>query len=1541
MIRPRNLASGDCHPPFTTSVLLLFATIHLPLTVQCAEPLEVLAMIPANYPHRTLEHPFLHLPVMESLAPLRFTLMEEQPDIDNYHAIDGQSLYSQNDANIEPARKLFRQAMLDAVQARQYDGIWLFGSSWRFSAEVRAALRAARAAGVPVLAWNADAATLAGLGLELPQSRLSSLPVDRGDQLRPGLANWSFEEVTEGAGEYDDEIIPVGTSVESAHEQESRIGSAEGFEGERSFKVFFPGGRNGTFATIGALDVPEDLNLHYVPVTITGHVKGRGASYLFLRDLDTGREAGRVGSLPQSPDQWRQFSFTSRLPKSKDNSLGLSVRLYSRGTIHLDAIRVTSAEILRKRAADLAPVRERFGGEIPRWERAQHVLLGDDYPDHARTAIPGLVNNAAVGMTPLVFSSFQGDVALAAFNGQGGRVVAANPGGVPLLRDGHESQDAWYWYRTLCWLSGKQTPKPRPGTRHEELLELNISTVPEFAIPGEEVTISVHPPAEMNTKGARLTVAVRDMRGRLLDEMVSKLGEPPPWKIGWRVPDIGPQGTIFRVHATVSVDDATIAQATATLNTQRKYDPRESIYYGTWLNRTSSSALVMRWLKRFYDGAGINSVTVRDTATLERYGWLGQFEAGNGGIDMQFGFPAGREDFIKRWHDEREMLYTQSSAFNLISWGEEPGFGKAFGTTWHWDGDPPAECVRWFRLYLRETYGQIEVLNRAWRADFIDFKQVPFSKDYMGKTVPLRELKEGIEMLDFKSYRIELDLTKDKQLPYLARHHDTRRFFYWYFDQIVATLTKDALQRYPWTQHFCSQPNVFDPRTPTPGGYNHPFYPKENVLYACMRHRARGHNNPLGRLEWYFVDDPAIQHTLQQSMAVGASYFVAWYAMPLQFHGDLTNTQGGARMNRILADLRKNAEGPYLQNYYDPAGPVGIMGNASPFHGTDTFGVAFPGFLNLVPCVLQTGQMPREIIPERLNDPNLRVLFLADRMVSDETLTQLHSFVQRGGTLITLPGAAAWDDHGIPVGAYMSPQLVNLTGVNPRYGKQTAQKMAWRQQAPIAPDFTPVEGTLLRLKIPETSYERLDIIADDVKVCAAYPDGTPAVTSRLVGNGRVIHLNTECGGNVGSKSWHHGSVPHRYAFTRIFQAIFAHARLGEPLPRLVNGRTDLGPHQVLWQRTSNATGDVSYVHAYIDPRAGSLDARILLPKDVRLRNLLTGEEISKSKDSSAPLHFDFLQFHLIALRSADPTDMSLTVAGSGRRKTIGVVLRGKHGAPWAGQRPVRLSFFRPDGTEHENLRRWISVTGQAKITHIAALDDADGRWIVEAFEPISRLRTRAELKVSRQRQPAQGVQAGLAGGPPEETAELLRQLTSLYEEANSRPRLSYYLHMRHDSRQSIMRRLERINWLDAHGEILNALRKGETFILTGEDMGIFPGTPHPTHYLYDNHAVECIQTLLNAADQVSVPEKWPSTLVCRFGEGRLLLDRTSIDETFPPGQEFQLGFPHRASQMGEWINRWRNKLNTPGFNDTLEPHNRVKLKSWLAGEAPALNSGSP
>jgi len=1462
------------------------------------------------------------LMALESLAPLRFELISTGYDANVVmHVIDGNSLFSNGqNKSWDQAREDMRRARLDAIRSERYAVLAVFGAG--FDDETLAALGDARRSGRPFLAWSPDRGLLQALGAPC-RGPTEAAPADPSPTV-VAFANWDFETTATAGGVWAAQCspqLPAGTAITALWEKDSRLELADrGHSGQHSLQLHFPGGQNGLVVRLGVLDLPADVDLHEVTVALKGWVAGSGSAAIRLVDLNSGREAGRLGTVAANSEPWQEFAVTGRLPQAVGNRLGLEAWMTSRGTLLFDDIRMTSVETLRTRAADMSALKATFGGSLPRWEQEEFHELS--LPPLDWRALPGLLSTERNGWRPLIYSSWRDEVAAGGLDeGDAGRLLCLGAGRSPLLRKNAETSDALAWYRILGQLAGLETPPPPPvpGTQAPPT-GLTITTEPEFTVPGHEVAITVAWPSPRTAaEGERLALELRDRSGRLLDRFEAA-AESSPWRVAWRVPDTGPLGAYFRVRAELRNRAGVSAEATRSLYTARPFDPRERLIYATWSTVGAESDFVARAVKRLFEHAGIDTLTSRSGLDPERLGWFAQPEAGNGGVDTQFGWPTDSFEEIPQ-RMSAAFPYARSSACQMVSWGEEPGFGPAFGAAYWWEeGQAPASAVAWFRKYVRDLYNHdLVALNHAWQTDCASFDDVPFLKANThgrGGTAP--SLADGFRMIDKADPSVILEGAPERALPFIGKYLDTGGFFTWHFDGVVQAMIRDARQRYPWTGHFLSQPNAFSPVTPVAGAYNHPFYPKEGPLYALLKSQSHGHDNPMARLDWYFVDDPALQaNTLQQQLALETFLYNAWYDFPLQFNADLTDTQGGARMSRRLAQLRERAEGPYLQRHAETDGAVGILGV-----GGDLFGLTFLSGSYLMPTVLQNGFMPRHVRPEQIADPALKVLFFGEKTPTAATLAALERFVRRGGTLVLLSGAGAWNEHGVPQGAYSPPALVALSGVARRYGLRPKAAVTWAAGAPIRPDAAEFDS----------EYEVVEPVAPDVVVCGAYPDHVPAVTWRRAGDGRVIQVNCALGRPPGSGAWDHGNVPEHYRYASLLRAIFAESGVAAPLPRFVHTKTDDGPFQLLWLRTYNATRDITYLAAFLDSRAERLDARLLVPPGTRVRELMAVKEMPDTGSGHVPVSFAPGEFRFLAVRADDPQALHAEIAEEGDRDhLLKLSVTAQGGRPWSGQRPLRLRFFDPQGREVPALRRWVSAPLAKPLLHRVALDDVPGRWTVEVLEPVSGRRTTEAFRVRSAHVPPPPPTYAFAGGTAEETLGLLRRLRSVYEAGGGRPSLSYYLHLRgNDSRHAVVRRLERLDWSAAESAILTALRGGERFYLTGEDLGRLPGGGGPTGALFDNRATETVQALLGKADRVVAPPGWPDTLVALYGKGRLFLDRASLDEAFPPGQEFQLGFPDKtASRMGEWVAAWITGLSDGSALASAQVIRRPELQRWI------------
>jgi len=182
--------------------------------------------------------------------------------------------------------------------------------------------------------------------------------------------------------------------------------------------------------------------------------------------------------------------------------------------------------------------------------------------------------------------------------------------------------------------------------------------------------------------------------------------------------------------------------------------------------------------------------------------------------------------------------------------------------------------------------------------------------------------------------------------------------------------------------------------------------------------------------------------------------------------------------------------------------------------------------------------------------------------------------------------------------------------------------------------------------------------------------------------------------------------------------------------------------------------------------------------------------------------------------------------------------------------------------------------------------------------------------------------------PSEEFVSALERLREVYRSGKTRRELSYYcFDTKTENRHALCRMLAEQRW-DTHVPTLEAvLRRGASFLLTGEDTGLDPAT--------GLHATLHRPEILGAVAQLGKrPDaKWFSAsedgqlLLLALGEGKLLLDRTSID-----------GIAFRDCEFGTWHEWWlpriESMLSSSAATDKLtrlDTLTRDTLLAWLTG----------
>jgi hypothetical protein len=145
---------------------------------------------------------------------------------------------------------------------------------------------------------------------------------------------------------------------------------------------------------------------------------------------------------------------------------------------------------------------------------------------------------------------------------------------------------------------------------------------------------------------------------------------------------------------------------------------------------------------------------------------------------------------------------------------------------------------------------------------------------------------------------------------------------------------------------------------------------------------------------------------------------------------------------------------------------------------------------------LQRTAIPANFVDEKeLTEPRLqdyKVLYVTAPDLPEECVEGLLNWVRAGGVLVTLPGAGARDRYHQP-----TKTLNEASGIAPQ--KEMRELSDWGGATP--------NGTIVVNDQTLTVYGRREPLGViDAKTMYSFDDGAPAVTSKTVGQGRIIHF---------------------------------------------------------------------------------------------------------------------------------------------------------------------------------------------------------------------------------------------------------------------------------------------------------------------------------------------------------------------------------------------------------------------------------------------------
>ena len=235
------------------------------------------------------------------------------------------------------------------------------------------------------------------------------------------------------------------------------------------------------------------------------------------------------------------------------------------------------------------------------------------------------------------------------------------------------------------------------------------------------------------------------------------------------------------------------------------------------------------------------------------------------------------------------------------------------------------------------------------------------------------------------------------------------------------------------------------------------------------------------------------------------------------------------------------------------------------------------------------------------------------------------------------------------------------------------------------------------------------------------------------------------------------------------------------------------------------------------------------------------------------------------------------------------------------------------------------------------MNDPPGDWTISVTDGISGLCGTAKIQAAADAS-ADAAPGFVPWGQPSERIEpatmtdqqfvdRLSRLAAMYREDHSargwmtKQYLGYHYDFFPGTRHDLLRPLNEVDWLPFVPALRRALSDGRTFLLTGEDLGIHPGSGLSTCASCDGRQLQAIAAALEGASW-SVVTADGDTLAAALGAGRMILCRESIDAA-----------GNTNAEAARWQQRFLAELDAKVQRPVAPPDLR-KLLAWWTGVEP-------
>jgi len=1039
----------------------------------------------------------------------------------------------------------------------------------------------------------------------------------------------------------------------------------------------------------------------------------------------------------------------------------------------------------------------------------------------------------------------------------------------------------------------------------------------------------------------KLKFGVYDFRGRLLAAQavpVTLGAEKKVVPFTFKLVDHGVSVDTLRVAVAAVKDNHPWCRAETLVYKYEPWNMRNEYQWSTWANIAVASPSLVPAAMRLMAHASMNALGFGPGELYypaERWGWRYY----NEGIGINTSQPK------IEYENEAEMeaAFTaelkgrlndpnlRSAAFVLGSVGEEAGYGTGWGRTYYWDTpEAPEKACRAFRWYLKEKYGNVTHLNAAWQTEFTDWDGAKLTKEFSGPTPAILTAGGWSNPENMKN------------LPPAARsaapYSDTQHFFAWYYDHLIAVAKRIYhAQANPVTRLFSSAPAswIFDSRendvrNESPSVWN------EQQTYGTWAQPAPSFGLT-GLFEYRKVQD----NQLWGFLFCNTSHQTCWVDVPLTFNNDFSHTRASFALRRWL--YRLDGHQQLLLDSVPAASDASVL----PANGVPDDLTLGYGRTSLQVALNQAGYGYREVDPAA---PTGKILFaLGTRALTPAARTALMQYVENGGTLVLFPRSGSQNDDATPA---------SLAG---QFGLTTA---------PQKPD-----GQTHTFILDKQTVACLDGYRETITPAAAwvtaatYDDGVPALLTRKLGKGKVIFANVAYQSHRYIQ-WVTPTDANRQGFGHLIDTLCRNAQAAPAFT--LSGAPEDFLHLATRQFT-DPTGNIRYVLLGTNtevPWVGAqltwngtaqaaydvLDGAPGQPVPVYLPPAMVHDvrPVLNVPLNLPPGSGKLLAFTRQPVKTVRVTCTPANITG-GQPLTVRVEILDATGKAVPGQFPLTLRVMRnvitpiAEASDHPGfttqaevpaLRRGFSATSGSAITLNTALSDS-GLWHINVTDGVSGLSGSAGARVESS-PVAHSVLAGtgdepgfVAWGWSSELEEMpaitemdflsrLRALATVYRTDHSgdgwmaKQWLGYYFEYYPGTRHDLLTPLNDVDWRGYAATLTRAVTGGDTFILTGEDVGIDPKTGLAVWPHGDAHQLAALATALHGATwRLGTPDG--DTVIATLGKGQMILCRESIDAAGPTN-----------AQQITWQQRWLRALTTTGA--AIPAPSLATLERWWIGQ---------